>query len=416
MTIVAAIPTTIDELGTSPGLLRDLVLRRALIDGQTSTIGLAEALATSPQVMDVVVADLRAQHLMDIQGLERRSYLLSLTEAGHEQATERMAVCRYAGPAPVTLDQYRSVVEGQRPRTPIDHGHVRAALHDLVVSDHLVDQLGPALRANGAIFLYGPSGTGKTAISQRLVRAYGDEGVLVPHAVEVDGQVVAVHDPVLHQAIDPQPEGLDPRWVLCHRPVIIAGGELTPAQLDLRFDRASGVHHAPLQMQANGGILVIDDFGRQAASPEQLLNRWIVPLDRGIDYLSLVDGTTFPVPCTPKIVFSTNLAPASLGDEAFYRRIRSKVLIPPIDADQFDQVLRLAAADQDVTVADGAAEHLRALARAQGDGDLRPYLPWAVCDLVESICGYEGVPRVLDPPMVDRVMELFLTEQRQQAT
>ena len=407
---MTALPTTAAGLGIPPGMLQDLVLRRALLDGHTSTLRLSEALAVSPQVMDQVVDELRDLRLLEVEGLERRSYALHLTEAGTERAVERTALCHYAGAAPVSLPAYAAVARAQLPPHDVDHERMAAALADLVVDDALIDRLGPALRARGAMFLHGPAGTGKTSIAERLVRAMGDVPLLIPHAIAVEGQLVTVLDPVVHHPLPEQPPGLDPRWVACHRPLVLAGGELTLSQLDLRYDATSGVHRAPLQVQANGGVLVIDDFGRQTVSPDALLNRWIVPLDRGVDHLTLVDGTTFPVPCTPKIVFSTNLAPASLGDEAFYRRIRSKILVPPMTDEQFDEVLRRTTGQRGVAVAPGAAERLRTLARRQGDGDLRPYLPVAVCDLVESICDYDGTARTLDVPTVDRVMDLLLTQ------
>jgi hypothetical protein len=191
---------------------------------------------------------------------------------------------------------------------------------------------------------------------------------------------------------------------------VIVGGELRATQLDLSYDSNAGIYAAPLQMQSNNGILVIDDFGRQAMTPEELLNRWIVPLDRGIDYLTLDSGLKFELPCLTKIVFSTNMEPGNLADEAFFRRIRSKVLIPSIDDDQFDQILTAVAKASGVTVGPGAAEHLRQVSRDKGDGDLRPYLPAVVCELVSSISDYEDMDRVLDVAMVDRVAYLFFTQ------
>ena len=320
-----------------------------------------------------------------------------------------MGLCRYAGAVPVSLADYSEVVRGQHRQPKIHHDTIRAAFTDLVISDRLLDELGPAILAKGAIFLYGPPGTGKSSIAERLIRVHDDQ-VVVPRAVEVDGQIITVFDPVIHQPTDPQPKGLDPRWVLCKRPSVIVGGELQASQLDLSYDAAAGIYAAPLQMQANNGILVIDDFGRQALTPEELLNRWIVPLDRGIDYLTLDSGLKFELPCLTKIVFSTNMAPASLADEAFFRRIRSKVLIPSIDDDQFNQILDAVAAATGVTIGPGAAEHLRAVSREKGDGDLRPYLPAVVCELVSSISDYEDMDRLLDLAMVDRVAYLFFTQ------
>jgi hypothetical protein len=390
-------------------LLHDLALRRALLDGRTSTMQLAEAMKLSPTLMEALVEQLRDLRYLEIHGREGRNLLVTLSEPGRLQATERMQHQRYAGAVPVSLAAYTAVVRAQDAEPDIRRDQMRRAFADLVISDELLDELGPAARAKGAIFLYGPPGTGKSAIAERLIRVHADE-VLIPHAVEVDGQVILVFDPVVHKPVAEQPPGMDERWVLCRRPCIIVGGELTMSELDLTFEQASGVYLAPRQMQANNGILVIDDLGRQQITPEQLLNRWIVPLDRRVDYLSLSYGMKFEVPCAAKIVFSTNLDPAALGDEAFFRRIRSKVLIPGMTDGQFDDVLRRVSIAHGVAVSAGAPSHLRWLSRNRGDGDLRPYLPVAVCELVESVCGYEDVPMRLDRAMVDRVTDLYFAQ------
>lgn len=402
-------PRHIAALGVPEAMTLDMVLRRALLDGHTSTMQLATALAVTPFLMESAVEHLRHEHLLEVSGLEGRNLKLGLTELGRKQALDRMGLCRYASAVPVSLADYAEVVRGQHRQPKIHHDTIRQAFKDLVISDRLLDELGPAILAKGAIFLYGPPGTGKSSIAERLIRVHEDH-VVVPRAVEVDGQIITVFDPVIHQPIDPQPKGLDPRWVLCRRPSVIVGGELKASQLDLSYDTNNGVYAAPLQMQANNGILVIDDFGRQQMTPEELLNRWIVPLDRGIDYLTLDNSLKFELPCLTKIVFSTNMEPGTLADEAFFRRIRSKVLIPSIDDEQFDEILLAVAKGSGVTVAAGAAEHLRAVSREKGDGDLRPYLPAVVCELVSSISDYEDMERVLDVGMVDRVAYLFFTQ------
>jgi hypothetical protein len=231
----------------------------------------------------------------------------------------------------------------------------------------------------------------------------------VPYAVEVDGQIISVFDPVIHRPIDEQPTDIDPRWMVCQRPFIIVGGELLREMLDLSYQSGSGMYLAPVQMQANNGVLVIDDFGRQIMTPQELLNRWIVPLDRGIDYLSLDYGMKFQVPFDAKIVFSTNLAPETLGDEAFFRRIQSKILIPTITDDQFEEVLRRVAAAYGVELTPDAPTHLRWMSRELGDGDLRPYLPGAVCKILMSICSFEDVPLRLDPRMIERIAHMYFT-------
>jgi DNA-binding Lrp family transcriptional regulator len=404
-----AIPRRTEDLGIPVSLVHDLVLRQSLYDGRTSTVRLADKLRLSPMLLTGIVEELRELRLIEIQGLDGRDYRLALTEAGRQQANDRMQLCRYAGAAPVSLDAYTSVVARQHANPTIDFDALKAAFSDLVIEDDLLWELGPAAIAGGAIFLYGPPGTGKSSIAERLLRIYDDK-VLVPYALEVDGQIVTVFDPIIHRPVPDQPSDLDPRWVLCDRPSIIVGGELVGSMLDLQYQADSGIYLAPLQMQANNGILVIDDFGRQASlTPQQLLNRWIVPLDRQIDYLSLDYGMKFEIPFDAKIVFSTNLSPDVLGDEAFFRRIQSKILIPTIDDDQFDEVLRRVASAMKVELAPGASAHLRDVSKNKGDGDLRPYLPGAVCKILKSICAFAKLPIVLDDDMIDRVASVYFT-------
>jgi hypothetical protein len=398
-----------DELGIPVGVVHDLVLRRALFDGRTSSVRLGEQLALSPALLEGIIEDLRELRWVEVLGLEGRDYQLTLTSAGKEQANERLRLCRYAGPAPVSLRAYNAVVNAQHASPDVNLSAMRAAFADLVMNDGLLDEVGPALLGGGAIFLYGPPGTGKTSIAERLIRIH-DDAILVPHAVEVDGQIISVFDPVVHRPLAEQPADLDPRWMVCRRPCILVGGELQLSQLDLTLEAASGVYVAPLQMQANNGVFVIDDFGRQhGLTPEQLLNRWIVPLDRRVDYLSLSYGLKFEIPFDVKVVFSTNLEPARLGDEAFFRRIQNKVLVPPIADHEFDEVLRRVAKEYGTKLTPDAPAYLRRLSREMGDGDLRPYLPREVLRILRSVCRYHGVPEVLDRANVDRVASVYFT-------
>ena len=233
--------------------------------------------------------------------------------------------------------------------------------------------------------------------------------VLVPKSVEVDSQIISVYDSTVHIAADPQPADLDPRWVLCERPRVIVGGELTGDMLDLSYDRSSGVYLAPLQMKANNGVMIIDDFGRQVLTPDQLLNRWIVPLDRRIDFLSLNYGVSFEVPFDVKVVLSTNLDPTDLGDEAFFRRIQSKIYIGAISDEAFDWILARVAHAMGVGCDGDSAAYLRSVCRQQG-GDLRPYLPADVCKLLKALAQYENISPVLDNTTIDRVLSLYYTK------
>ena len=402
-------PKSMEDLDIPEGLIQDLTLRRALFEGRTSTLRLSEGLALHPNLMTGIIDELRDLRLIEVLGLEGHNYIVGLTEYGREQANDRLKQSRYAGAAPVSLVEYKRVIGTQSAHPAITNASMRKAFNDLVVNDRLLDELGPALISEGAMFLYGPPGTGKSSIAERLIRIH-DDRVLVPRAVEVDSQVIVVFDPIIHRPEETQPPGLDPRWVLCRRPAIIAGGELTTASLDLTYEQANGIYLAPLQMQANNGILVIDDFGRQTVSPETLLNRWIVPLDRRVDYLSLAYGMKFQIPFDVKVCFSTNLEPSHLGDEAFFRRIQNKILVPSISDEEFDEVLRRSTEAAGVEVAPGAAEYLRRVSRELGDGDLRPYLPSEVCRIMSAVCKYNGTPLVLDNETVDRVASVYFTK------
>ena len=401
-------PKSPEDLGIPYALVTDLVLRRCLLEGKTSVNGLSQALALRASLVDKIIQELREKKEVEVLGMEGRDFTVALTTLGQNHANDRLAQSRYAGAAPVSLEHYRAVVARQRLAVYVNREMLKQAFSDLVIADELLDELGPSLNANGAMFLYGPPGTGKTSIAERIVRISPDH-VLVPKAVEVDGQVIVVFDQTVHIPVDDQPEDLDPRWVVCHRPRVVVGGELTGSMLDLTYDRTSGVYLAPLQMKANNGVMIIDDFGRQVLTPDQLLNRWIVPLDRRIDFLSLNYGVSFEVPFDVKVVLSTNLDPSDLGDEAFFRRIQSKIFIGPITEDAFDWILARVAHAMGVGCDADTAEYLRMVCKQQG-GDLRPYLPADVCKLLKALAQYEGITPVLNRYTIDRVLALYYTK------
>jgi len=401
-------PQRMDAMGLTQSLMEDLLLRRAVLEGRTPMTTLADRLHISINVVEALLNEMRQRKLIEYDGMEGRAYLISVTEAGRALSSQRSQESRYAGPMPVSLDLYRQVVTAQRPVLQLNRSMLARSFSDLVISPTLLDQLGPAIHGEGAMFLYGPPGTGKSSVAERIVRAYQDH-VLIPHCLEVDGQIISVFDPTLHDPAPEQPTGLDRRWISCHRPAVITGGELHAGMLDLQLDRDTGVYLAPLQFKANNGLLVIDDFGRQAMTPETLLNRWIVPLDRQIDYLTL-HGRKFEVPFEVKVVLSTNLDPSRLGDEAFFRRIHNKVFIGAIDDEQFDWILARVVAKQGLELDEAAAAHLRRVAKARGDGELRAYLPGVVCSLALAIARYENLAPALTPDMVDRVVDLYFTK------
>lgn len=401
-------PTSVENLGIPPELATDLLLRRCLLEGKTTVSRLAGALALNVGLVDKIVQELREKKELEVLGMLGRDFQIALTEMGHRHASDRMAQSRYAGAAPVSLSDYRITVAKQRLAVHVNRDALKKAFADLVIPDGLLDELGPSLNTNGAVFLYGPPGTGKTSIAERLVRISPDM-VLIPRSVEVDGQIISVFDSTVHIPADTQPTDLDPRWVVCQRPRVLVGGELTGDMLDLTFDQNSGIYLAPLQMKANNGVMIIDDFGRQVLTPEQLLNRWIVPLDRRIDFLSLNYGVSFEVPFDVKVILSTNMDPSDLGDEAFFRRIQSKIFIGPIGEEAFDWILARVAHAMGVSCDAESATYLRKVCRAHS-GDLRPYLPADVCKLLKAVAAYEGIEPVLDAPSIDRVLGLYFTK------
>jgi hypothetical protein len=396
----------IPDLDIPYDLVVDLVLRRAFLDDTTSVSRLSEALGLPIKVIDIVFEELRTKKYADVQGLVGNDYIFNLTAFGRQQAAERFTRSKYASVAPVSLASYTKVVSAQRPRPHVRQEDVRHAFADLVVYDELLDQIGPSFTAQESLFLYGPSGTGKTSIGERLIRLYHD-GVLVPRAVEVDGQIITVFDPLVHHPLEPQPHGLDPRWVACYRPIVTVGGELELDMLQLSFDANTGIYTSPLQMRANNGILFIDDFGRQIASPRALLNRWIVPLDRRVDYLTLEYGQKFVIPFELMVVFSTNLDPADLQEDAFFRRIQNKIYVGPVSDEQFDWIVDRVAQRYEIRRSPGAAAYMREVCRAKGSGHLLACYPNDFCRLAKAICHYADQEVVLDEATIDRAAQLY---------
>ena len=372
---------------------------------RSTTVGKASAaLGISHAVANEIAASLREKALLEYQGLDGRDYRVTLTELGFRTTAERMKSAQHVASMPIPIEDYQTLVKVQQSEVQLDRVLVKKAFSDMVVEDSILDQLGPAFVSGGAIFIYGPPGTGKTSLAERMCRFY-DDLVLIPRFVAVDGQLVSVYDPALHQAAPEQPAGLDPRYVLCERPLIMVGGELSLEMMDLRYDTVSGLSSAPIQMLANNGILVVDDFGRQTTSPEEILNRWIIPLSRGVDFLKPNSGTKFTVPFELKLVVSTNLEPHALGDDAFLRRLRHKVYVGPCTDTAFNWILVRAADRHGIEVTADSAKYLNRVTKDHL-GELRPYVAIDFCELAVSICSYDGLPLILDRPLIDRVADL----------
>ncbi len=402
-------PELLADLDLPHGLIVDLVLRRTFTAGQTTLEALSGALKLSPLIMEAVFRELRSQQLIEVKGMVGNDYSFVLTQAGRSLASERFQICRYAGAAPVSIKQYHKATKIQSAKVRVDRRTLKQALSDMVLPDRLLDQLGPAIISQSSIFLYGPTGGGKTSLAERMLRVYQD-AILIPYAVEVDGQIIQLYDPVVHEAIEGSDQELDPRWVLCRRPCVVAGGELAPSMLELRLDEATGIYAAPLQMKANNGVLVIDDFGRQLMAPRELLNRWIVPLDRRIDYLALRYGVKFQIPFEMLVVFATNLDPRELADEAFMRRLHNKVYVEAVEPQLFDEIFRRVATARNIPFEPDSADYLRKLCFREGSMELRACYPADICDILVSIANYEGRPARMAKADLERAVSLYFAQ------
>jgi len=400
-----AAPLNQEQSGISSALIEDLFLRHVHLK-RCNTIGaLSESMALAYPIVERVFREVRNQRLLEVSGMVGEDYVFTLTGAGRTMAADRCRVCQYAGPAPVSLSAYQKAIVDQRPQVAVNRTALRLAFGDLVVTDSLLDQLGPALVAQNSMFLYGPAGTGKTSLAERLLRVYQDQ-LVMPFAVEVDNQIIVLFDPAAHERVQIDMEDADPRWVVCHRPCVIVGGELVPSMMELRRDDSSGTYAPPVQMKANGGVLVIDDFGRQLISPRDLLNRWIVPLDRRVDYLSLNYGVRFQIPFEVMIVFATNLEPSELADEAFLRRIPNKILVDAVAPEVFDEIFRRVLVNLKMPCEEDANAHLRKLCLERG-GDLRPSYPRDMCQIIRSVKTYEEQPLGVSRADLERAVSLF---------
>ena len=402
-------PTNFAALGIRENLVLDLVLRRLMLEGTTSLASMAKQLRVSIPIIDHVFRHMRSLQMVEVKGMTRNDYNFALSSAGRQTATERFQISQYAGACPVSLTDYHAAVRAQAAKVQIDRRTLRGAFGDLVVPDRLLDQLGPALIAQSSIFVYGPSGNGKTSIAERMLRVYQD-AVMIPYAVEVDNQVISIYDPVVHDAIHTEDREMDPRWVLCRRPCIVVGGELVPSMLELRLDEQSGIYSAPLQMKANNGLFIVDDFGRQHMSPRDLLNRWIVPLDRRVDYLTLRYGVKFQIPFELLVVFSTNLDPSDLADEGFLRRIPNKIYVESVTSQVFDQIFDRMVASRRIPTEAGSAECLRKLCLQEGRTELRACYPRDICDILSSISQYENRTIQMTKPELERATALYFAK------
>ena len=408
-------PLSVEETGVESGLLVDLALKTVYFAGNPSGAEVAEQMALPLAVVQEILAFLRREHLCEVtggSGTSPSTFLYALTGEGVSRVSKVLELGGYVGPAPVPLADYIQQVEHQSiGREVLTSQDIESSLSHLVFSADTLDRLGRAVSSGKATLFFGPSGNGKTATAEGLRKAF-QGNIIIPYAVEVQRQIIRIYDPSCHEAVEAatrrSPAVVDRRWLVIRRPAVFAAGELATSHLELGLDPVQKTYEAPIQMKANGGLLVIDDFGRQKLHASYLLSRWIVPLEQGVDTLTLHTGVRLRVPFDVIPLFLTNLPPASLADDAFLRRIRYKVEIPNPTREEFLEILRRECQRYEVAYREDGAQHLVERYYVGAGREMRGCQPRDIVEAIADAARYRGSPRVLSPEAVDQAAATYL--------
>lgn len=418
-------PQSPAESGLRLDLIVQLVLKHLHLSGELTGTAIADRLGLVFPIVEPAIDQLKSQTLCEITGgtnLGPPSYRYRITHHGRERAALLLESNKYAGVAPVPVEQYRRFMDAYKASHPVrvTRKEVREAFSHLVLSERVLDQVGPAVNGEHSLFVYGPPGNGKTVISQAIRNLMIDE-FWVPHAIEVDGSVIQMFDPVNHDPL-PEPDTSlmletparqDRRWIRCRRPLVTVGGELTLDALELSYNPVSGYYRAPVQTLANGGVLVIDDFGRQRESPHALLNRWIAPLESRVDYLLLQSGQKVDLPFHVLVVFATNLKPAELVDEAFLRRIHYKVLAESPTVNDYRQIFENYCRAREVPFDSSVVDYLLTNVYPARKIPLRGCHPRDLIDQALALARYLEQPRRLTTYLLEAACDTYFVDETQ---
>ncbi len=412
-------PTSLEDLNVPQSIVIDLILRLLFNEGNVALSRFMEVLRIPNRIVDDLLLWLQKEHLVDVSKataeLGRLGNVYALTEAGEKRARDAMDRSLYVGPIPVPIHYYMRGIELQtKQRSRVSSKQVKDALMELVLPEEFHRLIGPAINSGSSLFLYGPPGNGKTTIAMAIAKLIaGTDPIWLPYAITAGGYIIQIHDRLVHKQINvargrtAELGRIDRRWGLFERPSVAAGGELTLEALDLRYDPIAKIYEAPLQMKANGGVLLIDDFGRQQVTPANLLNRWIVPLESEVDYLRLQSGQTLVVPFRQLIVFSTNLDPHELVDDAFLRRIQIKVGVHNPDEKMFYQIFVTEAKRMNIPFDKDTFLYLLQTWYRQKERTMQAVHPRDLLRTLQALCDYSEEPAHMTPELIDEACRCY---------